>query len=103
MLKLPGNHISNMGPEAGKIKFNFNTQKIEIYDGISWISYPTEVQEITTTEETNRILKWAQRKMLEEQEIENLAKQYPAVQTAYENFKKAKEQLEVTIILSKGN
>jgi hemerythrin superfamily protein len=40
-------------------------------------------------------------KMAEDAKLEELSKKHPAIKAAYENLKRAEEQLKTTIILSK--
>jgi multidrug resistance efflux pump len=53
------------------------------------------------TGEAEVLLDWAHKKRDEEMQMESLAKEHPAVQIALDNLKKAKLQLDATIILSK--
>jgi hypothetical protein len=92
-------YIGNLGALSGTVRFNNNNQNFEVYDGQSWIMFSPS-QEISTTGETDQLLQWVRQKMLEETQIEALAKEHPAVHAAYENFKKSADQLKTTIILS---
>lgn len=99
----PKTYIGNNGPAAGMVRYNTNTQGLEIFDGVSWTSYVENQQEISTTGETDLLLSWVRKKMIEETEIEKLSQENPAVAAAYENFKKSADQLKTTIILSKDD
>jgi multidrug resistance efflux pump len=56
---------------------------------------------VSLTGEAEALLDWARKKRNEEVELEALAKEHPAINIALANLKKAKMQLDATIILSK--
>jgi hypothetical protein len=83
------------------MRFNTTQQAIEIYDGQMWVPLKTNDAYIQLTEEAESLLNWARKKRDEEITIEAFASTNTAVKIALDNLKKAKEQLDVTIILSK--
>lgn len=85
-------------PAAGILRYH-SGGRVEVYDGSNWITCSGSAN-ITLSPEAERAIAWAIQKQREEQEIEKLSKNNPAVLAAYENLKRAEEQLQVTIILS---
>jgi hypothetical protein len=85
-------------PLSGTVRYN--NSGLECFNGYDWINI-TNTSYIDLEDSVAKTIAWASRKMEEEEIIERLAKDHPAIQLAYENFKKAEEQLKATIILSK--
>lgn len=84
------------------VRYNGNNSSIEVYDGSSWITMSTNnYATVGLNSVAQSVINWAMQKMAEEKELEQLTKEHPAVKLAYENMKKAAEQLKTTIILSK--
>lgn len=91
----PGTH------GAGQLRWNINTNNLEVNDGVVWKELPTNYASIGMSPVAEEILDWAYQQMAEAKEMEKLAKDNPAIQAALENLNKAKDQLKATIILSK--
>ena len=79
----------------------YNNGNMEVYDGTTWLIISGSVASIGISPVAESAIEWAMKKMQEETEMEHLASQHPAVKIAYENMKKAADQLKATIILSK--
>ncbi len=94
-------YVSMSNPSAGMVRYNGSNQSMEVYDGMSWLTMNNNHASIDLTGAANAAITWAMRKMAEEAELERLADSHPAVKAAYENMKRAAEQLKATIILSK--
>ena len=96
-------YVNMSSPSAGITRFNGNTQSLEVYDGASWMVISSSVASVGLTAEAQSILMWAKKKMDDEAVLEKLAREHPAINLALENLKKAKIQLDATIILSKDH
>jgi hypothetical protein len=94
------NHYSG-AQGVGNMRYNGSTNNIEIYDGVGWQTLQSSHASIQLDNEAIGILDWAKEKQRQEMELESLSLKHPAVKAAYENVKRAKEQLQTTIILSK--
>jgi hypothetical protein len=94
-------YINMSNPSAGMTRFNGNTQNLEVYDGSSWMTISSNVANVGLTSDAVSAITWAKKKMEEEAAIETLAREHPAINIALDNLKKAKIQLDATIILSK--
>lgn len=86
-------------PGAGMLRYH-SGGKVEVHDGNSWLGVSGSAH-LSLSPDATSALEWAIKKRAEEQEIERLSKDHPAVKAAYENVKRAEEQLKATIILSK--
>ena len=86
-------------PAAGMLRYH-SGGRVEVFDGNSWITCSGSAN-ITLSPVAEQAITWAIQKQREEQELENLAQDHPAIQAALENLRKAEEQLKTTIILSR--
>jgi hypothetical protein len=86
---------------AGMMRYNTNMNNVEVYDGQSWKELSNSYASVSLTGEAEALLDWARKKRDEEMQFEVLAKEHPAINLALDNLKKAKIQLDATIILSK--
>ena len=94
-------YINMSNPSAGMTRWNGNTNNLEVYDGSAWMTINSNTAILGLTNDANNAITWVLRKMEEESKLEKLAKEHPAINIALENLKKAKTQLDATIILSK--
>jgi hypothetical protein len=94
-------YISPGAVGAGMIRWNSNTNCLEVNDGNTWKTLDMGYATVGLSSEAESLLDWAKTKMQEEQEMQTLAENHPAVKTALENLNKAQEQIKATIILSK--
>jgi hypothetical protein len=78
-------YISPGAQSAGMVRFNTNSQCLEIYDGIAWQQYGGSV-EIGLSSEVENVIEWAKEKMLEEKRIDELCKKYPGLDKARANY-----------------
>ena len=93
-------YIPPGGQSAGMLRYNTNMNIVEVYDGQVWKEVSSYAS-IALTGEAEALLDWARKKRDEEMQIEDLAKEHPTINIALDNLKKAKIQLDTTIILSK--
>lgn len=94
-------YIPSGGQSAGMLRYNTNINTIEVYDGQVWKEVSSNFANVALTSEAEALLDWARKKRDEELQLEVLAKEHPAINIALGNLKKAKIQLDATIILSK--
>ena len=74
---------------------------MQVFDGSGWTNIQSSYATVELDGNTQRLLDWAQSKIEQEHELQQLSRENPAVQIALDNLKRAQEQLDVTIILSK--
>jgi hypothetical protein len=77
------------------------SNNIEVSDGTSWIAMYSSSATIGLDSNTINILKWAQQKMLEEAERNELAKTNPAIKDLVNQIKDKEEQLSIVQTLIK--
>lgn len=77
-----GNYINHFSGAQGVGNMRFNTvnQRIEIWDGTSWIELATSFATVGLDPEAVELLDWARDKRQEELRIKKLAKQHPGIQ-----------------------
>ena len=83
---------------TGQVRWNGSTKEFEVCDNNNngtWYRINPEV-ELRNDSQLVEVIDWANRKMVEEKRIEELAKQYPAV-------KDAKEKLDIIVKLVQDN
>ena len=86
-------YVGNSGPAAGMTRYNTNSQQLEAFDGNGWLSVSNSV-DISTSAVLKDVIIWAQKKMAEEREFEELVKRN-------ETVRHAKEQLDIVVALTK--
>lgn len=94
-------YISPGSVGAGMLRYNSNTNGIEINDGNVWRAMATSHASVGLTPETEMLLEWAQQKRNEELALKALAEKNEAVRIAVENLNKAQEQLQITAHLAR--
>ena len=94
-------YINPSQPMTGMMRFNGSSSSMEVYDGNGWQRIGGGSGNIDLSQRAQAILKWAEKKMLEEQEWQQLAETSSAVKIALENLKEAERQLNVTAKLAR--
>jgi len=89
------------GPGVGNMRYNPNSQNIEVFDGSSWVMMHTASASISLDGQAINILRWAEQKMLEEAERNKLAETNPAIKDLVNQIKEKEEQLKVVTTLLK--
>lgn len=74
---------------------------LQVWSGTGWMQIAASYPTVSLSSSAQNAISWAMVKMAEEAELERLSDNHPAVKAAYENMKRAAEQLKATIILSK--
>jgi hypothetical protein len=95
-----GNY-SNNAPGVGNMRYNPNSQNIEVYDGSTWIILSAHHANVNLSDETVSLLQWVKKKMLEEAERNELAKTNPAINDLMKQIKDKEEQIYVVQALIK--
>jgi hypothetical protein len=91
------------GMGTGNMRFNTQTQNIEVYDGNQWITCSTGSMSVGLNGDAESLLDWARSKRDEESRIVALAARHPTVADALDAVKKAQEQLQVATILCEND
>ena len=98
-------HINMNAPSSGMMRWNGNSNCIEVFDGSTnlWQQMYGKTADIQLSPQIQAVINWANLKMAEESEWEKLATTNDAVKIALENMKKAKQQLDITAKLVKDH
>jgi len=79
---------------TGTVQWNGTMKKFQVSNGSGW----TDIDNNITYNVDSRlydIIQWAEKKMSEEKELEQLAKNYPAINDLLNQLKEKQEQLSV--------
>jgi len=101
----PGStYIANYSnsPGVGNMRYNPNSQNIEVYDGSTWIILSAHHATLNLSDEAVSLLEWARRKRDEELYIERLAQTNPVIKDLINQIKDKEEQIKVVQTLIKS-
>jgi len=70
---------SNPNPMTGALAFDSSTQSMKVFDGNNWQTVGGGSAVVNLTPNAISILKWAEKKMFEEQELQALCDKHPAI------------------------
>lgn len=101
----PTTYINMNNPSAGMVRYNGNSNNVEVYDGMSWLIMQTSYANIELDADTQLLIEWARKKRNEEVECEQLAKTNPAIRDLIDQIKQKEDQLKMvrTLLKSPGN
>ena len=77
------------------MRYNTSLQKMEVFDGVTWITLSTTVASVGLSGEAESLLDWARKKREEEEEIERLAKENVAINDLLEQVKEKQHQIKM--------
>ena len=86
---------------SGTVKFDPATQNFQVNDGHSWVNIPNDSVTIDLSYESKKAIAWARKKYQEEQELEKLAEDNPAIADLVNQIKEKQSQLEMVKTLLK--
>lgn len=97
-----GNDGTFNGCHKGALRVSTATSsspKLEVFDGSRWLEVQGGSTGVSLTPSATEALEWAKEKLREEQELRELAKEYPAVENILAEIEEKKKQLEMVKIL----
>ena len=94
-------YINNSNPITGTVAYDSSSQTLKVYDGSSFQTLGGGSANINLTPNAINILKWAEKKMLEEAERNKLAETTPAIRDLMDQIKEKEEQIRVVQTLLK--
>ena len=100
----PGStYIGNYGnaPGIGNMRYNPNSQNIEVFDGTNWVIIQSNHAYISLDAQAVSLLEWARKKRDEEYEMERLAESSPVIKDLINQVKEKQEQIKVVQTLIK--
>jgi hypothetical protein len=72
-------NMSGNQPMIGALTYDHNSQQMKVYDGNSWMTIGGGSATVNLNENAISILKWAEKKMQEEADLNRLAESSPAI------------------------
>lgn len=81
-------HIYNGGQSAGSVRFNTDTQQMEVYTGGTngtWVNVNSSAS-VGLSAEAEDAVRWAIERKREEQDLKQRIEQHPGLKDAYEKF-----------------
>ncbi len=75
------------GRAVGEVWFDISTMELKVYDGYQWQVVTGGSASVSLTGQTERILDWAEKKMLEDESLKARMEKHPGLKEAYEQFK----------------
>ena len=91
----------NSAPGIGNMRYNPNSQNIEVFDGSTWVILSSQHSSISLTPEAVSLLEWARKKRDEEFEMERLAETNPTIKDLVNQIKEKQEQIRIVKTLIK--
>jgi hypothetical protein len=80
-------HLYNNGMQsAGTMRYNVNSNVVEVYDGANW-QVVSQDASVGLSTDAEKAIEWVKEKMQEEVLLKAKMEKYPALKDAYEQFK----------------
>lgn len=95
-------YINMSIPSAGMMRYNGNSQCIEIYDGTTWLSLYFSNASISLDFDALELLRWVKEYKNREIRVQKLAENDTSVRTALDHVNDAKEKLDIIITLKES-
>ena len=86
---------------VGDLRYNVSMQRLEVYDGSSWIELNTSHASVGLTPDAERAVDWAIRKQREDADLESLAKSNPAIADLLNQKKELDDKIKMVQTLMK--
>lgn len=98
-------YINTSNPITGMVSFDSSSQTLKVYDGNSWMTLGGGSATVNLTPNAISVLKWAERKMHEEYELQTLAASNPTIKDLVNQIKEKEDQINMvkTLLQSSGN
>ena len=89
------------GPGVGNMRYNPNSQNIEVFDGSTWVIMQSNSAYISLDNEAVSLLEWARKKRDEELELARLSESSPVIKDLITQVKEKQEQIKIVQTLIK--
>jgi hypothetical protein len=97
-LSVPYVNLNSNNPAAGQLRLNGTS--MEVYNGSAWTPIQMNHVSIGLNGDAISVLDWAQKKMVEETRLHELASKNVTVADALAQYELAQEQLKMILILT---
>ena len=94
-------YINQSQPITGMMSYDGSSQSMKVFDGSSWQTVGGGQATVNLHQNAIAILKWAEKKMIEEHENILLAEHNPTIKSLLDEMNKYKDQIEMVKILMK--
>lgn len=90
-------YVSNSGSAqgVGNMRYNTQNQNVEVWDGNNWTTLAMNYATIELTGEAQMLLEWARNEQTKQLKRDELIKNNPALQKAYEAVKRAEANFDL--------
>ena len=95
----PVPYISPGSQSAGMMRYNTNSQTIEVYDGVSWQAFPNDYVTVSLNADAETLLDWARQERDRQYRREQLIKDNPNLQKALDAIRRAEENFDILAAL----
>lgn len=82
-------YINTSQPMAGMLRMNTAMNRLEVYDGMNWIQFGSDVN-LDLSEQAKQTLAWAYDKMGEERQLKELMDRHPGLKDLNDKFEMMK-------------
>ena len=94
-------NLNNGLPSTGLLRFNGNTQQLEVYDGYTWVTIHSPDAYVDLTGPAKETLDWARKQMEEEARLKARAETDPTMKSLLNELNSVKEKIKIVEILTK--
>lgn len=84
---------------TGTVRYNGQNYNFEVYDGYSWLTFPSNYTMVELSPETREIIEWAKAKRAQETYLVNKFKDHPTVLDLLKQKKDIDEKIEMVITI----
>lgn len=88
-------YINSGQQSAGMLRYNTSSQNVEVYDGSSWQQLDSGYVSVGLSGEAESLLDWARQERNRQAMREQLIKDNPALQKAWEAVKRAEDNFDI--------
>lgn len=88
-------NMSNTQPMIGSVTYDSSSRKMKVFDGSSWMVLGGGQASVELSPTAISILKWAEKKMQEEIELERLSETNPTIKDLVEQVKNKQDQIKM--------
>jgi hypothetical protein len=89
------NYFSPGAQGAGQMRYNTNSNNVEVWDGVTWKEMSTSYVSVDLSYEAQSLLQWAKQTRDKELAREARIRDNPSLQKAYEAVQRAEENFDI--------
>jgi organic radical activating enzyme len=89
------NYFSPGAQGAGQMRYNTNSNNVEVWDGVTWKEMLTSYASVDLSHEAQSLLQWARQTRDKELARDARIRDNPSLQKAYEAIQRAEENFDI--------